>query len=215
MIRRRIVDPGRRRFCFDAIAGGLGAAGLAAVGFPWICRTEAAPADLAAVQGASAAATRRAVEIIGGMGRFVRPGQRVVVKPNIGFDRVPEQAANTSPEVVAEVVRLALEAGAREVSVFDRTSNESKQCYRASGTEAAVLSVGNPRAKVFIPDPSRYVRVAIRGEAALADWTFYEDAVRADVFINCPVAKHHVTTGLSMGMKNLMGVNRGGPVLDT
>jgi uncharacterized protein (DUF362 family) len=158
------------------------------------------------VKGAAAVAARRAVELLGGMGRFVKPGQRVVVKPNIGFDRVPEQAANTNPEVVAAVVRLALEAGAAEVLVFDRTTNEPRRCYRTSGIEPAVLALGDRRARVFVPDPGRYVPVEITGGLVLPRWTFYEDAVRADVFINCPVAKHHVTTGLTLGMKNIMGV---------
>jgi uncharacterized protein (DUF362 family) len=205
-MRGALFNPGRRGFIRTTAVAGLGAFGASALGFPFVCRSQQRQSELVAVKGPAAAATRRCVALLGGMSRFVRPGQRVVVKPNIGFDRVPEQAANTNPEVVAEVVRLALEAGAAQVRVFDRSSNDPKRCYRASGIEAAVRSLGSPRAQVFIPDPSRYLKVAIRGGAVLAGWTFYEDAVRADVFINCPVAKHHVMTGLSLGMKNLMGV---------
>lgn len=195
----------RRGFCRGALLGGIWAAGLLTIGAPWVRRSRAATPDLAAVQGPSAPATRRAVELLGGMRRFVRPGAKVVVKPNIGFDRVPEQAANTNPDVVAEVVRMALEAGAAEVRIFDHTSHEASRCYRSSGVERAVAAIGDRRVRLLIPDPQRYVDVRIRGGARLSSWPFYEDAVRADVFINCPVAKQHVLSGLTMGLKNMMG----------
>jgi uncharacterized protein (DUF362 family) len=168
--------------------------------------------DLAAVEGSAAAAARRAVEVLGGMGRFVKKGQAVVVKPNIGWDRTPEQAANTSPEVVEAVVRMALEAGAGEVRVFDRTCNDERLCYRRSGLKGAVEGIGDRRVKLFHPDRGKYVDVAIPRGEALREWKFYEDAAHADVFINVPVAKHHGLSGLTMGMKNIMGViggNRG------
>jgi uncharacterized protein (DUF362 family) len=140
------------------------------------------------------------------MRRFVRPGQRVVVKPNIGFARVPEQAANTHPDVVAEVVRMALEAGAGQVLVFDRTTNDPRRCYRVSGIEPAVASIPDRRVRVLHPDPDRYLPVDIPGALLVPRWSYYEEAVRADVFINCPVAKHHVFSDLTLGMKNIMGV---------
>jgi uncharacterized protein (DUF362 family) len=186
----------------------LGAVGAAcATSLGWSpARAAQLPVELAAVKGAPASAARRAVELLGGMSRFVKPGQRVVVKPNIGWDRVPEQAANTNPEVVAEVVRLVLAAGAGEVLVFDRTSHDPRRCYRTSGIEPALLAIKDRRVRIFIPDPGRYVQVAIPNGLVLPGWAIYEDAVRADVFINCPIAKHHVTTGLTLGMKNLMGI---------
>ena len=103
---------GRREFLSSALR--LGAAGAGTILAGRLGLTDEAraaePAGLAAVAGPGAVATRRALELLGGMKRFVRPGQRVVVKPNIGWDRTPEQAANTSPEVVETVVRLCLEA---------------------------------------------------------------------------------------------------------
>jgi uncharacterized protein (DUF362 family) len=146
------------------------------------------------------------------MGKFVRAGQRVVVKPNIGWDRSVEQAANTHPEVVAAVVKMCLEAGAGEVLVFDRTCNDQRLCYRRSGIEAAVEAIDDRRVKIFHPDERRYVVVPIPGGKALSSWEFYEDALAADVFVNVPIAKHHSLSGLTMGLKNVMGVaggNRG------
>jgi uncharacterized protein (DUF362 family) len=171
-----------------------------------------APTALAAVKGSPGAATRRAVELVGGMGRVVRPGQRVVVKPNMGWDRAPEQAANTHPEVVATVVHLCLEAGAAEVLVFDRTCNDQRLCYRRSGIEAAVEAIADRRVRLLQPDERRYRSVSIPGAKALDSWEFYEDALSADVFVNVPIAKHHGLTVLTAGMKNVMGVaggNRG------
>jgi uncharacterized protein (DUF362 family) len=209
---------GRREFCAGVIRAGLGGA-VALLAGEFVVpghrpkeAVAAAPADLAAVKGPAAAAARRAVELLGGMQRFVRPGQRVVVKPNIGWDRAPEQAANTSPEVVETVVRLCLECGPKEVRVFDRSCNDPRLCLRRSGIQGAVERIGDGRVSIFIPDERKYREVAIPGGVTLRSWLIYEDALAADVFINVPVAKHHGLTGLTMGLKNVMGVlggNRG------
>jgi uncharacterized protein (DUF362 family) len=195
---------------------GGGAAALAAALLPPGLRKgtawAAAPAELAAVKGAAGAATRRAVELLGGMKRFVRPGQLVVVKPNIGWDRAPEQAANTSPEVVETVVRLCLEAGAKEVRVFDRSCNDPRLCFRRSGIQEALERIGDGRVSIFIPDERKYREVVVPGGVALRSLLVYEDVLAADVFINAPIAKHHGLSGLTMGLKNVMGVlggNRG------
>jgi uncharacterized protein (DUF362 family) len=213
----------RRTFCRLAAAG-AGVAALAPFG-RLLAQAWAAPAPgtpvLAAVKGDPGKAARRAVELVGGMGRFVRAGQRVVVKPNIGWDRTVEQAANTHPEVVTAVVRMCLEAGAGEVLVFDRTCNDQRLCYRRSGIEAAVEAIDDRRVRIFQPDERRYTKVTIPGGKALrlqdspdapAAWELYEEALTADVFVNVPIAKHHAMSGLTMGLKNVMGVaggNRG------
>lgn len=214
-------DPGREReelsrreFCLNSLRGGLWGAGLLAAGrLGWPVRALAgSKAELAAVKGAPAEATRRAMELLGGMGRFVRPGQRVVVKPNIGWERTPDQAANTHPEVVSAVVRMCLEAGAAEVQVFDRSANDPRRSYQRSGIGAAVEGIGDRRVNVFLPDRKRYVKVPIPEGKLLRKWQFYEEALKTDVFINLPIAKHHSLCRLTMGLKNVMGViggNRG------
>ena len=204
----------RRRFGALALRSlaALAGARLLGSGGPGPARAAAPPSPaggpaLAAVKGAPAAATRRAVELLGGMAAFVRAGQRVVVKPNIGWDRAPDQAVNTHPDVVATVVRLCLEAGAGEVLVFDRPCNDPRLCYRRSGIEAAVEGIGDRRARIFIPDDRKYVAVRVPGApAATAPFMIYEDAARADVFVNVPIAKDHGLCLLTMGMKNVMGV---------
>jgi uncharacterized protein (DUF362 family) len=204
----------RREFCSRVARGTVGGVWALSFGHVSLPNPAAATsaADLGAVKGGAAAAARRAVELIGGMGRFVKPSQKVVVKPNIGWDRTPEQAANTNPEVVAEVVRMAVEAGAKEVLVFDRTCNDQRLCYRRSGIEGAVEGIDDKRVKLFHPDRRKYAEVSIPGGATLTKWPIYEAAAHADVFINVPVAKHHSLSGLTLGMKNVMGViggNRG------
>jgi len=210
----RLRRMNRREFCVKTVKGGLWGAGMLSLGrlvLPRYAKASPAP-DLAAVEGSAVDAARRAVELLGGMGRFVGSGQRVVVKPNIGWDRTPEQAANTNPDVVAAVVRMCLDAGAGEVLVFDRTCNDPRLSYRRSGIKDAVEAVTDRRVKLFHPDRRKYVDVAIPRGEALKEWKLYEDAVKADVFINVPIAKHHSLSGLTLGMKNVMGViggNRG------
>jgi uncharacterized protein (DUF362 family) len=160
-------------------------------------------ADLAVVtNGAPAEMTRRAVETLGGMSAFVKNGDVVVVKPNMSWDRVPEQGATTNPEVVAEVVSLCLNAGAKTVKVFDFTLNEPMRCYKRSGIQAAAKKAG---ADVqFVYDP-KFKTVKFPQGDLIKSWSVYQDVLEADRIINIPCAKHHSVSGMSLGMKNLMG----------
>src|SRR5574344_846127 len=99
--------------------------------------------DIVAVRGGEPVAMLRlALDRAGGIGRFVKPGQKVVIKPNIGWDQPPEMGANTNPELVGELVRLCLAAGAAQVEVFDHTCNAWRNCYKNSGIGAAVEAAG-------------------------------------------------------------------------
>ncbi len=151
---------------------------------------------------------------VGGITAFVHRGDRVVVKPNIGWDRTPEQAANTHPDVVKAVVRQCLAAGAKRVLVFDRSCQEQRHCYSKSGIQAAVESIGDSRVQCIFPDENRYVPVKIEKGKSIHEFEFYKDALEAecDCYINVPIAKHHVLSKLTLGLKNVMGVlggNRG------
>ncbi len=150
--------------------------------------------------------TRNAIGAVGGMKRFVKPGDVVVVKPNMGWDRTPEQAANTNPLVVRAVVEEALAAGAKKVKIFDRTCNDERRCYANSGIQAALK--GLPNVEVHFIENERFKKVALNGEA-LKEWDLYGEVLSANVFINVPVAKHHRLTGLTLGLKNIMGVMGG------
>ncbi len=142
----------------------------------------------------------------GGMKAFVKKGDRVVVKPNIGWDRTPEQGANTHPEIVKTVMKLALEAGASQVLAFDRPVNEERRCYVNSGIKAAVESLNDRRAQCLFMDSRKFVPVRIARGKSISEWEFYRDALEADAYINLPVAKQHSSSGLTLGLKNIMGV---------
>jgi uncharacterized protein (DUF362 family) len=163
--------------------------------------------DLAVVtDGNPASLARRAVELIGGMKRFISKGDIVVVKPNIGWDRSPEQAANTNPEMVAEVVKMCLEAGAKKVRVFDRTCNAASRCYSNSGIEKAASEAGADVSQVV---SAGFSKIKLPEAEVLKEWPLYKPALEADLLINLPIAKNHGLTYLTMGIKNLMGIMGG------
>ena len=162
----------------------------------------AQPCELAIARGEPPARlVEVAVAALGGMERFVSRGAIVVVKPNIGWDRTPEQAANTNPEVVAAVVRLCLAAGAKKVKVFDNTCNDPRRCYTRSGIASLAKEAG---AEVSYIDARKFKVMEVGGEA-VSSWPVYTDVVEADVLINVPIAKDHDLAGLTIGMKNWLG----------
>ncbi len=149
---------------------------------------------------------RAAIEALGGIRRFIARGDVVLVKPNIGWDRTPEQAANTNPDVVAEVVRQCASAGAKKVIVTDTSCNDPRRCFQRSGIAEAAQSAG---AEVILPDPSRFKEVDLQGEILRA-WPVNDVFLNVDKVINVPIAKHHSLTGATIGMKNWYGM-LGGP----
>lgn len=202
----------------DFIRRSLQAASLSAFGaLPILDLTPHAgaegPVELAVRKGEDIPALVRAtVDALGGMSKFVKPGETVVVKPNIGWDRTVEQAANTHPEVVATVVRLCLEADAARVRVFDRTCNNPQRCYVQSGIKAAIEALDDSRVKLEHMNRRGYQEVGLQNGVALQKWEFYQPALDADRLINLPIAKDHSISTLTLGMKNIMGViggNRG------
>jgi uncharacterized protein (DUF362 family) len=149
--------------------------------------------------------TRRAIEAIGGIGRFVHKGDDVIVKPNICVAyHTFEYAATTNPEVVAALVRLSLESGARRVRVMDQPFGGTAQmAYERSGIKAAVEAAGG---EMELMSPAKFVQAQIPEGRDLKKWRFYGPVLDADVLINVPIAKHHSLARLTLGMKNLMGV---------
>ena len=159
----------------------------------------AAKSDLIIVTGSNPATiTLAAIDALGGMKKFISKGDIVVIKPNIGWDRLPEQAANTNPEVVATLVRMCLESGAKKVKVFDRPVNEPHRCYIQSGIHQAATAAG---AEMNYGDERRFRETKING-LVLKTWPLYEDILSADKVINVPIAKHHSLSKLTMSMKN-------------
>ncbi len=148
------------------------------------------------------ALVRQALGDLGGISRFIARDDIVVLKPNIAWDRTPEQAANTNPDVIAEVVRQCWQAGARRVIVSDVSCNEAERCFRRSGIQAAARAEG---AEVILPDPARFREVDLGG-VVLQSWPVFEPFLQADKLINIPIAKHHSLTGVTLGFKNWYGI---------
>jgi uncharacterized protein (DUF362 family) len=147
-------------------------------------------------------ALNAALDGIGGIGRFIKPGERVVVKPNVGWDRNPAQGANTNPELVSEMVRLCLGAGAAVVTVSDSSCNDAQRSFLRSGIGAAGESAG---ANVVLPSDDDLAEVNLGG-VVLKSWPVLRQFVEHDRFINMPVIKHHNLTHCTIGMKNLYGI---------
>lgn len=145
---------------------------------------------------------RRAVDAMGGIKRFVSRGDVVVVKPNIGWDRMPIHAANTNPDVVGAVVQLAFEAGAKRVVVADGSCNDPNRCFQRSGIWRKVYSLGG---EVVLPAEHRFRTTRMKGEV-LDEWPIFTTLVDADKVINVPVAKHHNLAKFTAAMKNWYGV---------
>jgi uncharacterized protein (DUF362 family) len=163
------------------------------------------PFDLAVVQGPAAPAVSRAIELLGGIGRWVKKGDRVVLKPNIGFPNPPEQATTTSPEVVREVASLCHQAGAKQILVLDHPIRRPEICLERSGIK--LVGKGIPGTNVFtLSDEKFFQEVPVSRGKSLSRVKIMKAVLEADVFINLPVAKTHGGAGVSLGMKNLMGI---------
>lgn len=143
------------------------------------------------------------IEALGGMKKFINKGQKVVIKPNIGWDTVPERAANTNPKLVARIIEHCYNAGAKEVYVLDHTCDEWQRCYKNSGIEKAAKDT---RAKVIPANSeSYYQEIEIPQGKVLKKTKEHEIILSSDIFINVPVLKYHGGTTLTIAMKNLMG----------
>lgn len=144
------------------------------------------------------------IQEFGGMGAFVSKGQKVLIKPNIAWDVVPELAGNTNPALVKRIIEHCLRAGAKEVYVFDNTCDNWADCYKNSGIERAVKDGGGK----IVPGNSEkyYQQVEIPGGVKLKTTKVHELLLETDVFINVPILKHHSSTHVTACLKNMMGM---------
>ena len=197
----------RRDFLRKTIGGGIVAGSTLAFGnvAELVAAAQSPPFDLVAVKGAEPEVMfDRAIASLGGMQAFVSKGSKVLVKPNIGWDVPPERAGNTNPKLVGRIVEQCLNARAKDVSVFDHTCDNWRRCYQNSGIEEAVKDAGG---KIISGDSEGYYQsVSVPRGKKLTEAKVHELLLNADVFINVPVLKHHSSSSLTIGMKNLMGV---------
>ena len=167
-----------------------------------IAKYRTSPAESEGVAEEATRLTRRAIQDLGGMSRFVSKGDAVWIKPNIAWDRTPEQAGNTNPDVVATVVKMCFESGAKRVMVGDNPCNAAERTYPNSRIQPAAEKMG---ARVVRLDKRKFKKMALKGKA-LKEWEMYTEMMEVDTFINIAIAKHHRLAGATLGIKNLMGV---------
>jgi len=163
------------------------------------------PFDLVAIKGGEPDVMfDKGIESLGGMKVFIKKGQTVVVKPNIGWDAIPERAANTNPILIKRIIQHCFEAGAKDVYVFDHTCDNWNRCYTNSGIETAVKDAGG---KIVSGESEGYYqKVTVKSGKKLTDAKVHELILESDVFINVPILKHHGGADLTISMKNLMGI---------
>src|SRR5512136_1260022 len=161
--------------------------------------------DLTVISGEPGAATKKALEAIGGMSRFVRKGQRVVLKPNMSFARTPDFSATTHPLVVATVAQACIEAGAQQVLVLDHTLHRAELCLERAGIRDACKNI--PGVHVLALQERKFFReIKIPQGKVLERVEVFREILDGYALINIPVAKSHSATGVSLGMKGLMGL---------
>ncbi len=183
------------------VAGALALAPMTARG----AAASPSPPRLAVAKGEAARGVKLAVEAMGGIGAFVKPGDRVVLKPNISFPNPPAWGCNTSPQVVATMARLCMEAGAKRVLVVDNTLGNPEICFSRSGIKEALEGMAGvqllaPKAKELYRD------VEIPRGKVLRRTAVMRQLLEADRWINLPTAKSHSATGVSLGLKGFMGL---------
>ena len=198
----------RRDFFTTSISGGLAAGAALKMGtFDKLMppRSTSAKYDMVAVMGGNPDSMfDLGIQELGGMGAFVQKGQKVLIKPNIGWDVIPDLAANTNPLLVKRIIEHCFRAGAKEVYVFDHTCDNWVNCYKSSGIEKMAKSAG---AKV-VPGNSEsyYQQVEIPGGIKLQKTKVHQLLLETDVFINVPILKDHNSTRMTCCLKNTMGL---------
>jgi uncharacterized protein (DUF362 family) len=197
----------RRDFFKSSIGAGLAAgAALSFGGYDklWVSTPPQAAYDLVAVKGgAPEAMFDLGIQALGGMGTFIKKGQTVVLKPNIGWDVLPERAGNTNPALVKRIIEHCFRAGAKTVYVFDNSCDNWVNCYKNSGIEKISKDAG----AIVVPanTESYYQQVSIPKGKILTGAKVHEKILESDVFINVPVLKNHNSAKMTACMKNMMG----------
>jgi Uncharacterized conserved protein len=201
----------RREVISKGLSLGLIAGGAVILGKPDFLLAKEKPADIpdlvAVKNGEPDTMFKKAIELMGGMGQFVKKGQTVVIKPNMCGPYKPELAATTNPILVKTICEYCYQSGAKKVYVFDNVSQPvmANKCYQIPGIEAAAKAAG---AVMVTSDKASYYKEVKIPDASniLEKARVHEIVLKSDVFINVPILKHHSYTHLTIAMKNLMGV---------
>jgi uncharacterized protein (DUF362 family) len=164
------------------------------------------PYDLSIIKGGDiSASVHSAVEALGGIKRFVKPGNIVFLKPNMSFPNPPEWGSTTHPDIISTVARMCVEAGAKRVIVSDFPMGRAQLCFEKSGM-TALSAATKEFSFVELKEESQFEVVPVPNGEEVKELRIAKLVRKADVFINLPTAKAHSATGVSFGLKNLMGL---------
>ncbi len=195
----------RRAGIAGAAIGGLTLVGDDILGF--LEEAEAASRSTLAIasKGSPEVLVKKAIDGLGGIGKFVKRGGSVVIKPNLAWARTPGQAANTNPQLLTAVIRMCQKAGAKKITVFDHTCDNSNAAFPVNGAKDVCAAT---KVRLISGDKKfLYKRINIpKGKILKADDCAAE-ILSADCFINIPIAKVHGGATITASMKNMMGVN--------
>jgi len=156
--------------------------------------------------GSPAQMADKTFELLGGISRFISKGDVVLLKPNISWDRRPEYAATSNPELVSAIVKLCLNAGAKKVIIFDNSCNDARRCYPNSTIQEVATAAG---ADVRFVRDNQFVETPIPGGTSLQSWPIHREVFEVDKIINLPILKHHSLSRITIGFKNVMGLTGG------
>ncbi len=160
---------------------------------------------VAVAKGSPSDCVKRVVNAVGGIKRFVKEGDRVLIKPNMGFPNPPEWSTTTHPDVVKAVAELCIEAGARRIIVMDHALRDGELCREKTGIGEALKGLKN--VIIATPDdPKFFEEIPVPGAKELKRTAVAKEVLKANCIINIPTAKSHSATGVSLGIKNLMGL---------
>ena len=203
-MERGLGTPLSRRDFLQLQAKGalLMAAASSGLTIPRVLHAASLP-DIAIATGGPAAGARAAVNLLGGMKAFVKPGQKVVIKPNMSFDGAVDDAVNTHPEIVRELVAMCKEAGASRIRVLDHPLRPSEQCIQGAKESCSIFGDDIVHA---LDRKEFYREVQIPKGASLGQTDVMRDVLESDVLIAAPVAKSHGSSGVSLSMKGMMGL---------
>ena len=196
----------RKDFLKSLAAAGIAATVMSYDDFSLLAQDgkDGIPDMVAVLGGEPAAMFDKGIAAMGGISKYVKKGDRVVLKPNSAWDRTPEMAANTNPELMSAVVKSCLDAGAKEVLVFDHTCDNWKKSYENSGIETAITKAGG---KMIPADEEEYYReIDLPKGKVLTKAKVHKAILDCDVWFNIPILKVHRGAKMTVSMKNLMGI---------
>lgn len=146
---------------------------------------------------------RKSIELLGGIERFVKAGENVMLKPNVAFASSPALSATTHPDIISEMTKLCYEAKAKQVYVMDNPINDPASCFLLSGIQEACEDAGG---KIIYPQKNLMRPVSVKDGQLIRNWpVLYEPMAKIDTLIGLAPLKDHHRSGASMTMKNWYG----------